>query len=139
MPTPTYIPPKGPGLRYVRVDSLHTCDIRPCRAQARFDARLRPGTSWGYVCPTHAREFQVRLGMGHGAVPPAPWGRPSSMGPRLRAGGPIQGVPLGAGGPYRGVWEGGYASIRAGPYCYLTPQRGMGMGPRPGAYMGVGL
>lgn len=69
MPTLTLpLPPRGEGLWYIRVDRLHTCDIASCTMKARFDARLHPGTQWGYVCEVHAQRFKVTLGMGRGQL-----------------------------------------------------------------------
>lgn len=74
MPTPhpakvmlSYLPPRGEGLWYTRVDRLHTCDLPSCTMTARFDARL-PGGPWGYICLTHAKELQVTLGLGRGQL-----------------------------------------------------------------------
>lgn len=64
----TYIPPLGKGLRWVRVDTLHTCDIRPCQSLARFDASLPGLRTWGYICPDHARSMRIRLGLGAGQL-----------------------------------------------------------------------
>lgn len=61
--------PKTDGFTSVEMDKIPDCDL--CRQvgvfqAARYDARLRDGKTWGYVCEDHFQWQGCRLGLGFG-------------------------------------------------------------------------